>query len=73
MVVAEIILWAAAAYLAIGLMVGVPFVVRGVHCIDPAARGTSLAFRLLILPGSVALWPWTVGRWLHPTKEVGHP
>jgi hypothetical protein len=73
MIVAEIILWAAGAYLVIGLMAGVPFAMSGVNRIDPAARGASLAFRLLILPGSVALWPWIVGRWLHPTKEVGHP
>ncbi len=58
--------WAVAlmgAYLLIGLLVAVPFVFAGVKRIDPSAREGSLGFRLLILPGSVALWPVVLRRW----------
>lgn len=58
MLVAEIVLWAGAAYLAIGLCIGIEFVGRGAEQIDHAAAGTSWWFRLLILPASVVLWPW---------------
>ena len=51
------------AYTAAGLVVGLVFVTVGVARIDPAARGTSVAFRLLILPGSAALWPVLVAKW----------
>ena len=71
MFVAEIVLWACAAYLLFGLAIGVPFVWRGVDKVDAAAHGTSWVFRILILPGCVALWPWILQRWLH-TRRGNH-
>lgn len=53
-----------AVYLGIGLVFGVAFVWRGVGRIDPAARGASLGFRMIVLPGVVALWPLLLKRWL---------
>jgi len=37
---------------------------KGVDRIDPNARGAGLGFRLLILPGSAALWPLLLRRWI---------
>ncbi|HBY62213.1 MAG TPA: hypothetical protein DEH78_20525 [Solibacterales bacterium] len=54
----------ALAYAIAGVLFGVAFVARGAEKIDPAARGASLGFRLLILPGSAALWPLLLVRWL---------
>ena len=50
------------SYLAIGLLFAVPFVLFGVERIDPAARGATWGFRLLILPGAAALWPLLLSR-----------
>ncbi len=72
MIVAEIILWALGTYLLVGLAVGVPFICRGVDKVDAAAAGTSVSFRLLILPGCVALWPLILRRWLHAPKGESH-
>jgi hypothetical protein len=44
-------------YLAIGLVFALWFVWRGVDRLDASAREGTWGFRLLILPGSVALWP----------------
>jgi hypothetical protein len=63
---AELILLAAAGYLLAGLLFGLAFVTVGVTRIDPAARGTSATFRLLILPGAVALWPVLATKWARP-------
>ncbi|MDX2154193.1 MAG: hypothetical protein SFV54_25860 [Bryobacteraceae bacterium] len=57
------VFYLAAAYFVIGLLFAVAFVFRGVDAIDPVARGASFWFRLLILPGSVALWPLLLVRW----------
>lgn len=57
MTVAEVIVTGGAVYALVGLLFGVWFVTIGVTRFDPAARGTSPLFRLLILPGCVALWP----------------
>ncbi|HJZ57265.1 MAG TPA: hypothetical protein VKE74_20010 [Gemmataceae bacterium] len=56
-------------YTAVGLVVGFVFVTASVARIDPAARGTSVAFRLLILPGSAALWPVLVAKWARHQGE----
>jgi hypothetical protein len=63
-IVAEVILLILLAYLSCGLAVGVPFILRGVDRVDEAARGSSLGFRLLILPGTVALWPLMALKWI---------
>lgn len=72
MLIAEIVLWVFGFYLLIGLAVGVPFVWRGVNKVDAAAQGTSVTFRLVILPGCVVLWPLILQRWLHAQKGVEH-
>ena len=51
------------AYAAVGLVVAVLFLCVGIERIDPAARG-AYAFRPLLLPGLVALWPLVLRRWL---------
>jgi hypothetical protein len=60
----EFVLAAAAGYALAGLLFAPAFVTVGVARIDPAARGTSWAFRALILPGSAALWPLLAAKWL---------
>ena len=52
------------AYAAVGIVFGVLFVIAGVQRIDPVAKNTGLAFRLTILPGSAALWPALLIRWI---------
>jgi hypothetical protein len=52
-----------ALYAAIGALFGVLFVWRGVNRIDAAANGAPWPFRLLILPGVLALWPVLALRW----------
>lgn len=64
MVVAEWLVSIVAGYAVVGLLFAGPFLVRGVTRLDPAARGTSLAFRLAILPGTVALWPVLARKWI---------
>lgn len=50
-------------YLAIGIVFALAFVTRGAGRIDPAAREGSWGFRLVILPGTAALWPLLARRW----------
>lgn len=71
MFVAAIVVYGGMAYCLLGLVVGVPFVLRGVDRLDPAARGAPLGFRLLILPGSVALWPWLMRKWIQARRTGG--
>ncbi len=52
------------AYVVLGVLVGIGFVVRGVSRVDPAAAGAPIGFKLLILPGVVGLWPMVLMWWL---------
>lgn len=55
--IAGLLVTAALAYLAAGLLFAVPFVARWAGRLDPAAREGTVGFRLLILPGAALLWP----------------
>lgn len=57
LLVAGLVADALLAYAAIGLAAGLYLAFRGVGLLDPAARGGGWGFRLIILPGCVALWP----------------
>jgi hypothetical protein len=62
--IVRVALLAGAAYLAIGSIIGLPFVIFGIGRIDPSARGAPLTFRALVFPGVVAMWPLILRRWL---------
>jgi hypothetical protein len=59
---ATIIVDCVTAWLAIGVLVGVAFLFLGIDNVDDSARG-AYAFRPLLLPGLVLLWPFVVLRW----------
>jgi hypothetical protein len=72
-IIAQATLGILLVYLVCGLAVGVPFVLRGVDRVDASAQGASLGFRLLILPGTVALWPLMATKWIVAPRSGGHP
>ncbi|MCA9288373.1 MAG: hypothetical protein KDA05_07305 [Phycisphaerales bacterium] len=51
------ILLTLAGYAILGSVFAAWFLARGIVRIDPAASGSGLWFRLIILPGVIALWP----------------
>lgn len=56
-------------YAAIGLGVGVAFLVFGIGRLD-AASAEAIAFRPLLLPGLVLLWPLVAWRWWRALQEI---
>lgn len=56
-------------YLACGFAFAIPFVFVGVKQIDPHAAQGSWGFRVMILPGMMALWPLLLRRRLRGTSE----
>jgi len=57
------------AYAVIGFVFAGVFVSLGVQKLDSEARGSGLAFRLLLLPGVSAFWPMFLARWIRGTVE----
>ena len=67
--IAETLLVIAGIYLLCGLVFAIPFVLRGVKQIDPHAGQGRWGFRVLIIPGTMFLWPLLVRRWLKGVHE----
>ena len=63
------VLTAMDVYLALGLVFAIAFVIFGVGKIDGNAVKGSWGFRLLILPGCMALWPLLLKRWLQKSTS----
>lgn len=51
-------------YCGIGALFAVAFVTWGVAAVDEKARKGTRGFRLLLVPGAIALWPWLAALWL---------
>lgn len=57
------ILAALGIYGLVGLMFSPAFVTLGAGKVDDRAREGGWGFRLLLIPGSIALWPYLAQRW----------
>lgn len=64
----HLLLYSFYAYLGIGLVFGVWFVFKGAEQIDASMHGASRLTRLLLLPGSSALWVLLLRKWLKNRK-----
>ncbi len=60
--VAGAVVAVAQAYLIVGGLVAIAFLAAGLSRVDPQAR-CSYAFRPLLVPGLVLLWPLVLMRW----------
>ena len=64
MYAADLFVTACALYLGAGVLFAPPFLARGIERVDSSASGSSIAFRLIVTPGVVALWPILARKWL---------
>ena len=69
MIFAEIIVYAAFIYLAIGILFAVWFATRGVAKLDDAAKDTGFGFRLIVFFGAIAFWVLLARRLAKGTKR----
>ena len=54
----------------IGLAVAAAFLLFGIERVDPRARRT-YAFRPLLIPGCIVLWPLVIARWVAVERQRG--
>ena len=69
--VIETILMLVSAYLLLGLLFAIAFVIKGVTVVDEGAQGCSAGFRIIIIPGAMLLWPVLLKKWIH-AKSASH-
>lgn len=58
------------AYWATGLVFAVAFASFGIQRVDPVAKGSGAAFRLLIMPGAAVLWPVLLQKWIAAKRSA---
>jgi len=59
------------AYGALGALFAVAFVTKGISRVDPAAEGSRAGFRLIVFPGTAALWPLLLLLWIDKSRVRG--
>lgn len=57
-------------YLLLGLLFAVAFAWKGAGAIDAKAAQASWFFKLLILPGAMALWPFLLSKWIGKKRDA---
>lgn len=62
--VVSIMLYLAAAYLVAGILFTIPFQLKGMTKVDEGVHGASIAFRIIIIPGCILLWPVLWRKWI---------
>ena len=67
--VAEFLVDALAVYGLAGVVFAAAFVTAGIHRVDPVAEHAPLSFRLIVIPGAVALWPLLLVRWMRGPRS----
>ena len=61
--IVSIALLAAGVYVLIGIVFYFPFIRKGVHTFDDGVKSAPLFMKILIFPGTVALWPILLKKW----------
>ncbi len=56
-------------YLLSGVVFAVFFLLRGAAVLDEAAKGISWKTRVFLFPGSAALWPLLLRKWILATRK----
>jgi hypothetical protein len=69
MVAIEIILIIVSIYLALGVLFLIPFLVKGISKVDEGAPGSTIGFKIIIIPGVIVFWPFLLKKWMKGGKE----
>jgi hypothetical protein len=64
MQMAEIFVYSFYAYLTIGFFFGLWFIFKGAQKMDAGMKNAKWILRLMILPGTIALWPFMLRKYL---------
>jgi len=67
---AEILLIIAAIYLLGGVLFVIPFLMNGLEKIDEGTHGSTIGFKIIIIPGVVVFWPALLRKWLKANSKT---
>ena len=56
-------------YVLSGLVFAIGFLAKGLTMIDEGAHGSSIGFRIIIIPGVIVFWPFLLYKWRKAKKN----
>ena len=65
----ELLLIIAAIYLALGVFFVIPFLMKGLNKVDEGAQGSTIGFKIIIIPGVIAFWPVLLSKWMKGNRN----
>jgi hypothetical protein len=65
----EILLIIAAIYLLAGVLFVIPFLMKGLTKVDEGAHGSTIGFKIIIIPGVIVFWPVLLSKWMKGNKN----
>jgi hypothetical protein len=69
MTIVAIIFYIVTIYLVVGFLFMIPFIIKGVNKIDEDAPGSSIGFRIIIIPGVIVFWIVLLRKWIKMSKK----
>jgi len=67
--VVSVVLIVFVIYLLAGVLFTIPFQIKGLQKIDEGVHGSSIGFRIIIIPGCIMFWPILLEKWLQVNSE----
>lgn len=68
--IVTVILMVIAAFLSAGILFSVFFLARGLKVVDEGAHGSSIGFRIIIIPGIIVFWPMLLRKWIRAERAL---
>ena len=68
---AEILLIIVAIYLVLGVLFVFPFLMKGLNTVDEGANGSTIGFKIIIIPGVIVFWPVLLSKWMKSNLNHG--
>jgi hypothetical protein len=60
-------------YICCGILFSIAFIAKGITKTDEAAHGSGWGFKIIIIPGVIALWPVLLVKWMKAKKNILKP
>ena len=65
----QIILILILFYLLLGVLFVIPFLMKGLTKIDEGTHGSTIGFKIIIIPGVIVFWPALLRKWRKNLKH----
>lgn len=60
-------------YVCCGIVFMVVFLLKGISKVDETTHGSTWGFKIIIIPGVIALWPVLLQKWVSASRDIVKP